>query len=83
MIEIKRYWVVGCPGCGQIQTTEIRKFFKKIFVCVYCRKRRKLKHKNSPGLTMKAFGQYDNPNDAVKLAQQLKRKILKKKQTIK
>ena len=32
---------------------------------------------------MKAFGQYDNPNDAVKLAQQLKRKILKKKQTIK
>lgn len=54
------FYVVRCKECGRYTGTQIKNFRKKIFICVYCRKRLKLKKVNEYGLTTQVSGPYSS-----------------------
>lgn len=53
------FYAIKCFSCGRWSGTQLRTTIqKKIFVCKYCRKTRKLKKKREWGLTLNISGAY-------------------------
>lgn len=75
METLKRYKVVICPKCGEVQTSEAQEAFK----CRNCHATRKMFSEKVIGTNIRVLASYDHPIDATEFVKEYKKRVAAKK----